>query len=425
MKKNTILIVAIIFVVVIFVGLDYLNKKIGFRTINIKENFDIDDDKLELVNNLKNKKISFKLIDETNWLTSKNINETIAFYINNEGNVKGDIYNNTNELLTFNTITTDSIKNNNDNNRCHLELKPLSLSNNILDIKIIKNVHVANLFSENDDGDINNVEIRIAYKNSGGKSYYNNIIKIENYDITTDNIITLNTEDDNTRIKFYKIFLLKQLSVNNNNNIYHLSLKFTETNDTNSFYSLYGPHMEIYFNNVLDNDKIKDNSFEKNICTIEHTENNKIKKLICYFTITINATNNFYINIYNIKNNELLFTLQFNLKTNNYITKLVNENKNLREILETTEKFYIVLNDISQLLNDNYSIRTINFSNYTTDELNEFNKEIGTTLENSIYTDMYKLNRNYKRLENEYNKLNEYYILKKNLEKNYLNLKKI
>lgn len=425
MKKNTILIIAIIFVVVIFVGLDYLNKKAGFR--NIKENFyDINDDKTTIINELKNSKLEFELIDNTNWLSSKNIKNNISFYIDNEANIKGDIYNGSVSIINFKqlSLTNNSIQTNNDNTISFIELKPISQLDNIIDIRIIRNNSIANLLPNEESGN-GNYEIIISYRNSGSKTYYNTTIEKTLYDSTTDNIIELNEEDDNTRLQYYKIFLLKQLSVNKNNNIYHLSLKFIESNNTDSFYGLYGSHMEIYFNNVLDNDKIKDNSFEKNICTIEYTENDKIKKLNCYFTITINATNSFDINIYNINNDELVITLFFTLKKNNYITKLVDDNKNFREIVEFTESFGIKLNNISQVLNKNYSIRTISFSAYTTDELNEYNKNISTTLENSVYTDMYKLNRDYKRLENEYDKLNEYYILRKNLEKNYLNLKKI
>lgn len=426
MKKNTILIITIIFVVVIFVGLDYLNKKTGFRIINMKENFDIADDKLNLVNNLKNKKLSFKLTDESNWLSSKNINENITFYIDNEGNVKGDIYDSS-ELLTFNKITTDNIFNNSADNRCFLELKPKT-TNNILDIKIIKDVAVANLFSANDDGDVDKVEVRIAYKNVPAKSYYNTIVKIVEYDINSDNIIELNTENDDTRIQFYKNFLLRQLSVTQNNRIYHLSLIFTENDSPSYFYETYGKHLEIYFNNVLNNEKLLDTSSEKNICSLEYTTiddgKDKLIKQECYFDINIASTNKFSIIIKDINNTEL-FSFNFILKEGSYITKLVDDNMNLTKILNVTSVFNIKnSNNTLSLTTDNYSVNEINYSSYTIDELNEFNNNIATTLENGVYTDRYKLNRDFKAIENQYKQLNEYYVLKKNLEKNYLNLKR-
>jgi hypothetical protein len=233
---------------------------------------------------------------------------------------------------------------------------------------------------------------------------------------------------------YYKQYLYKILSANNNNQIVKLILKNSEL-DIN---------LEVIFNNVLDHEKINDvdtNNAVINDLTNSEPSDYFIERNDCTYDDAIIRDNNEYkwkiINISDdLKQFELEFTklkkdnildtkinLVFKLKTT--LQELYSDNMSFKQLIAPTNLSSISITK-GTVIKENittFSAVMIRFSDFTISRLNDFHNIMEDVIEDNILDKPYNNLRKFGRIEKDINKLENYYKFKKNIEKNYMTYK--
>jgi hypothetical protein len=229
---------------------------------------------------------------------------------------------------------------------------------------------------------------------------------------------------------YYKQYLYKILSANNNNQIVKLILK-------NSIDNI---NLEIIFNNVLDHEKI--NEYDNNIAVIKDVSkiddktDYLIEKTDCvYVEQNIYDNNEYKWKITNItddlKQFEIAFTklqdmasmITIKIILNKSLEELYSDNISFNQILSPTILSNIYIIKDTEIEISSYSVSMIQFSEFTISRLNNFHDNVENILEENILDKSYKNLRRFNIIENDINKLENYYKFKKNMEKNYMTYK--
>jgi hypothetical protein len=257
--------------------------------------------------------------------------------------------------------------------------------------------------------------------------FYNNILKSQKKGKTESFM-------DPERLTYYKQYLYKLLSSNNDDKIIKINLKNSDENI----------NLDFIFNNVLDHEKINEDPEINNIHTsiiinsnnLDETKYN-ISSDNCEFTDTDNYDINEYSwKINNISDDLKIFTIEFNkLNDNQEINKykiIITLNKTLQELYSnniTFKQIISFIDNIELIYNDtnynitSYSIIDLLFSEFTISRLSKYHKTMENIIETELLKDTYDNLKRFDRINADINKLENYYKFKKNLEKTYSNYK--
>jgi hypothetical protein len=258
-----------------------------------------------------------------------------------------------------------------------------------------------------------------------------NTIDTDNTD-NDDNISIVSVKNNNSSPKelYYKQYLYKKLSANNNDQIIKLNLTDSE-NEIN---------IDFIFNNVLDHQKINEIPTDNNTAIIK--DNNiintdtiyNIEKKDCLYKDSDNYDNNNYKWVISQINSDLkAFTIKFtNLNDNNNsylllftlkksLLELYNNNINFQQLCSTTilDNIKLTLNGNKSIVISNIFVNSINFSEFTVNRIQKFHKNIENTIETKILSNSYENIREYNKIQANIDKLENYYKFKKNIAKTY------
>ena len=235
-----------------------------------------------------------------------------------------------------------------------------------------------------------------------------NLLNEKFISIDTSSNLVLN---DNEK-KYYKTFLYKLFSINNEKNIIDITLfndndiedhkiTFNNAKKLKNDKSEYLPGDATIENSILyEYDNIcKDNSVNYSI------EINDIKT----FTLTFSKNE---INLFNMKFvlNVTLPELYNNLIPIDTVNNFLNKNKLISNIEEI-----IIIKDVNETSYRNININEIEFVNYIKNKIEKSNLDLKKNIEKK-----YSLSKQYTTLEKNIEKLNNYYKLQKNIQQNYL-----
>ena len=191
---------------------------------------------------------------------------------------------------------------------------------------------------------------------------------------------------------FYKRYIYKQLSADENGNIYKLEINNQPT---------------VIFNNVFSNSNIG----EKQTCTILTQKGEMIKGEYEISTLTENELGLKIEWNDETKANTINLTITYD-EDNNLISKV---NKN-GLIIENITEFKNGGKDIDS---SNYMFSKIQFSDLIVKKLDNYHKGKSAEIEEKILYPMYEKMNEYNTLKNKFDTLENYYKFKKNMDKNY------
>lgn len=255
---------------------------------------------------------------------------------------------------------------------------------------------------------------------------------------TTTTISELSNDDK--RELYYKQYIYKILSANDKDQIIKLNLSNSEEKI----------NLDFIFNNVLDHEKISEYGSDFNTAVIQNYDNMdnetiyNIDKINCNYednesydindyrwnieNITDTSFTLLFTNLYDEYNNmDIIKTYKviFTIKDNYTIQSLYSLNVSFKELLSPNiiNSITLIVNDDTNEILTNYYVNQILFSNFTVKRLEQYHLNMTDTIENELLQPSYNNIRRHKELEENINKLENYYRFKKNMTNTYSNYK--
>lgn len=296
-------------------------------------------------------------------------------------------------------------------------------------IDYIHNNHIKNKVDEK----FNNID--------GPFNRFNNLAN-QGIDIVNNDVNTLkplsNIDFNGTERKtYYKQYLYKLLSANDSDKIIKLNL----TNNSENV------NIDIVFNNVLDHEKanedgsdinnavIKDNTvlddettiydIEKDNCEYNDNnyDNNDYSWTISNLNDDLNKFEITFTQLNIIDGQQKTYVLTFTL--NNSLMSLYDNIISFKQMLSNTllSGMTLSVNGDTAVDITTYFVSNLNFSDFTVNRLKKYHINMEDTIETEILADAHSNLREFNKIRNDINKLENYYKFQKSLKNDYTNYK--